>query len=107
MGEAAAQFSDYVIATSDNPRSENPAAILQDIEPGLKTTSTPYEMIVDRREAIFRAITQAKPGDVVLLAGKGHETYQILPAGKIHFDDREVAREALMERKMERKSRRQ
>ncbi|HZS05814.1 MAG TPA: UDP-N-acetylmuramoyl-L-alanyl-D-glutamate--2,6-diaminopimelate ligase [Blastocatellia bacterium] len=99
MGEAAAQLSDHVIVTSDNPRSENPAAILDDIEPGLKNLSTPYEMIVDRREAIFRAITQASPGDVVMVAGKGHETYQILPTGKIHFDDREVAREALTERR--------
>ncbi|MFN7946658.1 MAG: UDP-N-acetylmuramoyl-L-alanyl-D-glutamate--2,6-diaminopimelate ligase [Blastocatellia bacterium] len=99
MGEAAAQLSDYVIATSDNPRSEDPEAILRDIEPGLKSTSTPFEMITDRRAAIFRAITQAAPGDVVMIAGKGHETYQILATGKIHFDDREVAREALTARK--------
>src|SRR5262249_37785956 len=58
-----------------------------------------YDLMVDRREAIFRAILQARPGDVILIAGKGHETYQILPTGKIDFDDREVAREALAERK--------
>jgi UDP-N-acetylmuramyl-tripeptide synthetase len=99
MGEAAAQLSDYVIATSDNPRSEDPEAILREIEPGLKSASTPFEMITDRRTAIFRAIAQAAPGDVVMIAGKGHETYQVLATGKIHFDDREVAREALTARK--------
>ena len=100
MGEAAARLSDRVIATSDNPRSEDPAAILADIEPGLKKFATPYEMLIDRREAIFRAIAQAAPGDVVVIAGKGHEDYQVLASGKIHFDDREVAREALAERRV-------
>jgi UDP-N-acetylmuramyl-tripeptide synthetase len=99
MGVAAAQLSDHVIATSDNPRSEDPAAILKEIEPGLKTSVTPYQMIADRRAAIFEAITHASPGDVVMIAGKGHETYQILASGKIHFDDREVAREALAARR--------
>ncbi len=99
MGEAAAQLSDYVVVTSDNPRSEDPAAILKEIEPGLKSSSTPYQMMVDRRVAIFQAISQAGPGDVVMLAGKGHETDQILATGKIHFDDREIAREALAERR--------
>jgi UDP-N-acetylmuramyl tripeptide synthase len=98
MGEAASRLSDQVIATSDNPRTENPVMILNDIRIGLDRIGKPYELIVDRREAIFRAITHAKPGDVVIIAGKGHETYQILPTGKIHFDDREVAREALAER---------
>lgn len=99
MGEVSAKLSDLVIATSDNPRSENPVMILNDIRIGLDRVSKEYELIVDRREAIFRAITLAKPNDVVLIAGKGHETYQILPTGKIHFDDREVAREALAERR--------
>lgn len=99
MGEVAAKQSDWVIATSDNPRSENPVMILNDIRIGLDRVGKAYELIVDRREAIFRAVTQAKPGDVVIVAGKGHETYQILPTGKIDFDDREVAREALAERK--------
>lgn len=99
MGEASAKLSDWVIATSDNPRSENPVMILNDIRVGLDRVGKNYELIVDRREAIFRAVTQAKPGDVVVIAGKGHETYQILPTGKIHFDDREIAREALAERK--------
>jgi UDP-N-acetylmuramoyl-L-alanyl-D-glutamate--2,6-diaminopimelate ligase len=95
MGEEAAELSDLVIATSDNPRSEDPLLILNDIRVGLNRKNAPYELIVDRRDAIFRAIKQAKPGDVVLIAGKGHETYQILATGRIHFDDREVAREAL------------
>ncbi len=99
MGEVAAKQSDFVIATSDNPRSENPVMILNDIRIGLDRVGKTYELIVDRREAIFRAISQAKPGDVVIIAGKGHETYQILPTGKIDFDDREVAREALAERR--------
>ena len=99
MGEVAAKQSDWVIATSDNPRSENPVMILNDIRIGLDRVGKNYELIVDRREAIFRAVSQAKPGDVVIIAGKGHETYQILPTGKIDFDDREVAREALTERR--------
>lgn len=99
MGEAAARLSDWVIATSDNPRSENPVMILNDIRIGLDRVMQNYELIVDRREAIFRAVTLARPNDVVLIAGKGHETYQILPTGKIHFDDREVGREALAERR--------
>jgi UDP-N-acetylmuramyl tripeptide synthase len=88
-----------VIATSDNPRTEDPIRILNDIRVGLDRVGKHYEMIPDRHEAIFRAILHAKPGDVVLLAGKGHETYQILAGGKVDFDDRAVAREALAERR--------
>ncbi|MFN0107690.1 MAG: UDP-N-acetylmuramoyl-L-alanyl-D-glutamate--2,6-diaminopimelate ligase [Blastocatellia bacterium] len=99
MGEVAAKQSDWVIATSDNPRSENPVMILNDIRIGLDRVGKNYELIVDRREAIFRAVSQAKPGDVIIIAGKGHEPYQILATGKIDFDDREVAREALTERR--------
>jgi UDP-N-acetylmuramyl-tripeptide synthetase len=99
MGEEAAKHSDWVIATSDNPRTEDPIRILNDIRVGLDRVGKHYEMIPDRREAIFRAILHAKPGDVVLLAGKGHETYQILAGGKMDFDDRAVAREALAERR--------
>jgi UDP-N-acetylmuramoyl-L-alanyl-D-glutamate--2,6-diaminopimelate ligase len=99
MGEEAARLSDYVIATSDNPRSEDPLLILNDIRVGLARVGKHYDLMVDRREAIFRAIMQARPGDVIVIAGKGHETYQILPTGKIDFDDREVSREALAERK--------
>lgn len=99
MGETAGRWSSLVLATSDNPRSEDPQAILNDIQPGLERSGTPYQLITDRREAIFHAITTARPGAVVMIAGKGHEDYQILPTGKIHFDDREVAREALTERR--------
>jgi UDP-N-acetylmuramoyl-L-alanyl-D-glutamate--2,6-diaminopimelate ligase len=96
MGEEAARLSDLVIATSDNPRSEDPLLILNDIRVGLdRVAGKPYELIVDRREAIFRAITRASRCDLVLIAGKGHENYQIIGANKNHFDDREVAREAL------------
>jgi UDP-N-acetylmuramoyl-L-alanyl-D-glutamate--2,6-diaminopimelate ligase len=98
MGEIAAQLADVAIATSDNPRSEDPEAILDDIEVGLKRSGRDYLRIVERREAIFRAISEARSGDVVLIAGKGHETYQILGGRTIHFDDREVAREAMLER---------
>jgi UDP-N-acetylmuramoyl-L-alanyl-D-glutamate--2,6-diaminopimelate ligase len=99
MGKAAAELSDVVIATSDNPRSEDPAQILEDIEIGLKNANGNYQLIIDRREAIFTAITEAQPKDIVIIAGKGHEDYQILATGKIHFDDREVATEALQQRK--------
>ena len=99
MGEAAAQLSDRVMATSDNPRSEDPQAILNDIEVGLRQGGGAYELTADRRTAIRRAIDLAAPGDVVLIAGKGHEDYQILATGKIHFDDREEAAAALAERR--------
>ncbi len=98
MGEEAARLSDFVLATSDNPRSEDPQTILREIEVGLKTAKGNYELIVDRRAAIMRAVTEAKQNDIVIIAGKGHEDYQILASGKIHFDDREVAREALGKR---------
>lgn len=99
MGQDAGQLSDLVVATSDNPRSEDPQAILRDIEAGLKQSNGSYELIEDRRAAINRAITGAKANDVIVIAGKGHEDYQILASGKIHFDDREVAQEALRLRK--------
>jgi UDP-N-acetylmuramoyl-L-alanyl-D-glutamate--2,6-diaminopimelate ligase len=95
MGEAAGRGSDLVIVTSDNPRTENPLEIIEQIEVGLKNTGCPYLVISDRREAIHRAIFKAKQGDVVIIAGKGHETYQIVGNNKYHFDDREIAREAL------------
>jgi UDP-N-acetylmuramoyl-L-alanyl-D-glutamate--2,6-diaminopimelate ligase len=95
MGEAAANLSDVVILTSDNPRTEDPEQILMDVEVGLRKTSKHYLKIPDRREAIFHAISEAKEGDIVMIAGKGHEDYQIIGKQIIHFDDREVAREAL------------
>jgi len=98
MGEVAARLSDVVVATSDNPRTEDPEAILADIEAGLRTAGKPYLKMVDRRAAIQKAVGEARPGDLVLIAGKGHEDYQIIGAEKQHFDDREVAREALAAR---------
>jgi UDP-N-acetylmuramoyl-L-alanyl-D-glutamate--2,6-diaminopimelate ligase len=95
MGEAAASLSDVVIATSDNPRTEDPEAILRDVEEGLKSSGRPYLKIVERREAIRRAVAEARAGDIVVIAGKGHEDYQIVGNERRHFDDREVAREAL------------
>ncbi|MBR3499392.1 MAG: UDP-N-acetylmuramoyl-L-alanyl-D-glutamate--2,6-diaminopimelate ligase [Selenomonadaceae bacterium] len=95
MGRIAAKFSDVVIVTSDNPRTEDPEKILDEIEVGLGDKA--HERIVDRRAAIFRAIELAEAGDIVLILGKGHETYQILNTGTIHFDDREVAKAAIKE----------
>jgi UDP-N-acetylmuramoyl-L-alanyl-D-glutamate--2,6-diaminopimelate ligase len=95
MGEAAASLSDLVILTSDNPRTEDPLAILADAEVGLHGVGKPYQKIADRREAIFTAIAEARTGDVVIIAGKGHEDYQIIGKEVFPFDDRKVAREAL------------
>lgn len=95
MGKAAGENSDAVIITSDNPRSEDPMKIIEEIEAGVKPTGVEFESISDRREAIFAAIRQAREGDVVIIAGKGHETYQVIGNEKFHFDDREVALEAL------------
>ncbi len=95
MGMAAAETSDFVILTSDNPRSEDPLAIINDAMVGLRRFDTPYIAEPDREKAIRKAIQEAKPGDIVILAGKGHETYQILKDGPIPFDDREVARRIL------------
>ncbi|MBW4613712.1 MAG: UDP-N-acetylmuramoyl-L-alanyl-D-glutamate--2,6-diaminopimelate ligase [Desmonostoc vinosum HA7617-LM4] len=94
MGKIAAELADVAVVTSDNPRTENPERILEDILAGIPTTIQPI-VIGDRATAIRTAILQAQPGDGVLLAGKGHEDYQILGTEKIHFDDREHARDAL------------
>jgi UDP-N-acetylmuramoyl-L-alanyl-D-glutamate--2,6-diaminopimelate ligase len=113
MGAAALQGSDIVIVTTDNPRTEDPLFIIGEIEAGLKAAGVkfsadtaptavpgkkPYAVVPDRREAIAAAIGMARPGDTVVLAGKGHETYQIIGETKIHFDDREIAREELRKR---------
>ncbi len=95
MGAAAAELSDYVVLTSDNPRSEDPLAIITDALVGLRRHDTAYRAEPDRTAAIRHILTQAEPGDIVILAGKGHETYQVLKDRTIHFDDREVAREIL------------
>lgn len=98
MGKIAAELADVAVVTSDNPRTEDPERILQDVVSGI---SSPNPIVIgDRATAIRTAILQAKPGDGVLLAGKGHEDYQILGTEKIHFDDREHAREALVERRV-------
>jgi len=93
MGEAAGKRADFCMITSDNPRSEEPEAIIAEILPGVQRTGCAYDTCADRREAIFAALKMAKKGDVVLIAGKGHETYQIIGKETIHFDDREVVRE--------------
>lgn len=95
MGEIAGNYSDLVIVTSDNPRNEDPLKIISEITAGISPTKTPFEVCSDRREAIQRAILVAKPGDVVIIAGKGHENYQIIGQDKFDFDDRKVAAEAL------------
>ena len=100
MGRIAAEYGDKIYVTSDNPRTEDPVQIVKDVEVGVKEAlreGTPYEVIVDRREAINHAIHDAKAGDIVIIAGKGHENYQILKNETIHFDDREEARKALKE----------
>jgi UDP-N-acetylmuramoyl-L-alanyl-D-glutamate--2,6-diaminopimelate ligase len=95
MGEAAAKGSDFVVLTSDNPRSEDPLAIMNDAVIGLQKSGAKYFMEPDRRKAIAFALQQATPGDIVLLAGKGHEKVQVTKEGSIPFDDVEVAREDL------------
>jgi UDP-N-acetylmuramoyl-L-alanyl-D-glutamate--2,6-diaminopimelate ligase len=97
MGAIAAELADWVVVTSDNPRTEDPERILQDVVAGIPASVSPTVM-GDRAAAIRKAILEAQPGDGVLIAGKGHEDYQILGTEKVHFDDREQARVALMER---------
>ncbi|HEY8531029.1 MAG TPA: UDP-N-acetylmuramoyl-L-alanyl-D-glutamate--2,6-diaminopimelate ligase [Limnochorda sp.] len=100
MGEVAARLADYVFITSDNPRSEDPLAICREVEAGVQAAlraggRARYEVVPDRREAIQRAIAMAREGDQVVIAGKGHETYQIFADRTVRFDDREEARKAL------------
>jgi UDP-N-acetylmuramoyl-L-alanyl-D-glutamate--2,6-diaminopimelate ligase len=111
MGEVAGRGADLAVVTSDNPRTEEPGSIVEMIVPGVERAGrrrlSPAEaragadgfaVEVDRRRAIRLAVDAARPGDVVLIAGKGHEDYQILGTTKIHFDDREEARAALLEK---------
>src|SRR5271163_4463340 len=95
MGEAAGRGSDFVVLTSDNPRSEDPLAIINDALVGLQRTGVQYSVEPDRRKAIALAIGEARPGDIILLAGKGHEKVQVTREGSVPFDDLEVARKAL------------
>ncbi|MBO4868031.1 MAG: UDP-N-acetylmuramoyl-L-alanyl-D-glutamate--2,6-diaminopimelate ligase [Ruminococcus sp.] len=98
MAAAAAEHADFLIVTSDNPRDEDPDDIINDVLKGLEGKDTPYVRMTDRREAIHWAIKNAEKDDIIVLAGKGHEDYQILAGGvKIHFDEREVVAEALKE----------
>jgi len=96
MAQTACRYATNPIFTSDNPRSEDPLAILEDMKAGVPDQE--FALIPDRREAIFKAIHEAQAGDIVVIAGKGHETYQIVGNQVLEFDDREVAREALSER---------
>jgi UDP-N-acetylmuramoyl-L-alanyl-D-glutamate--2,6-diaminopimelate ligase len=96
MGEAAGAGSDFVVLTSDNPRSENPLDIMNDALPGLQRSGVRYTLEPDRRKAIALAIQEAAPGDIVLIAGKGHEKVQITQSGTTPFDDMEEARSALV-----------
>jgi UDP-N-acetylmuramoyl-L-alanyl-D-glutamate--2,6-diaminopimelate ligase len=94
MGRIASELADKVVITSDNPRKEEPQAIIRDILEGIPLGARP-EVVIDRREAIVHALRMAEKGDIVVIAGKGHEDYQIFADKTIHFDDREVAREVL------------
>ena len=96
MAKAAAQYADKLVITSDNPRNEKPEAIIDDILAGLEDCKTPYDVVVDRREAIYHALKIAEKGDIIVLAGKGHEDYQVLAGMEhIHFDEREIVAEGL------------
>jgi len=95
MGQAAAEASDFVVLTSDNPRSEDPLAIMNDALVGIRRKDVPHVVEPDRAAAIKRALKEAREGDIVILAGKGHENYQVLKDKTIPFDDRAVAREVL------------
>jgi UDP-N-acetylmuramoyl-L-alanyl-D-glutamate--2,6-diaminopimelate ligase len=99
MGEAVGGRADVAIVTSDNPRTEDPAAIAKPVEEGVRAAGGSPIVELDRAQAIQRAIAEAKAGDVVLVAGKGHEDYQIIGKDKRHFDDREEARNALADRR--------
>ena len=97
MGEAAGKGSDFVVLTADNPRSEDPMKIIEDVLPGLESAGTRYTIEPERKKAVATAIAEATSGDVVLIAGKGHEKYQITREGIFPFDDVKVAREALQQ----------
>src|SRR4029079_17209814 len=94
MARAASEFSDLTVVTSDNPRTEDPQTILDEVASGLADNREAVK-IIDRREAVKYAVDHAKPGDIVVIAGKGHENYQIIGRTKHPMDDRELAREAL------------
>ena len=95
MGEIAGEMADFCVVTSDNPRTEEPMKIIAMVEEGVRRSGCDYVVIESRRDAIKYALDNARTGDCIVLAGKGHETYQILNSGTIHFDEREVVREIL------------
>ena len=96
MAAAAAKYADRLVVTSDNPRNEEPEAIIADILAGLKDSDIPRDIVTDRKEAIFHALKIAEKGDIIVLAGKGHEDYQVLAGMKhIHFDEREIVAEGI------------
>jgi len=98
MGAVAGKLSDIAVLTSDNPRTEDPVGIILQVQDGLEGTAAETHVEVDRRKAIALALSLAHAGDAVLIAGKGHEDYQIFADRTVHFDDREVAREELVRR---------
>jgi UDP-N-acetylmuramoyl-L-alanyl-D-glutamate--2,6-diaminopimelate ligase len=102
MGEVAQRLADLAIVTSDNPRGEDPDTIIDEIVTAMKPGG--YERVTDRRQAIRRALAAARPGDLILLAGKGHETYQILGNTRTEFDERIVVREQLARLQQEARS---
>ena len=95
MGKAAADWSDFAVVTTDNPRTEEPEAIIADILPGFDGSATPYRVVVDRIEAIHWAMDHAETDDVIVLCGKGHETYQEVNHVKHHMDEREIVADYL------------
>tara|TARA_Y100001936_G_scaffold253316_1_gene317257 strand:- start:3411 stop:3722 length:312 start_codon:yes stop_codon:yes gene_type:complete len=99
MGEIARQLADEIVVTSDNPRSEVPIEIAKEIAAGIAIGATPYRIVLDRAEAIHEAIAEALPGDLVLVAGKGHESYQIIGGQTLPFDDVSVSQDALTRRR--------
>ena len=97
MGEISGRIADFTIITSDNPRTEEPSRILADIEEGIKNTGGKYIVIEDRTEAIRYAMDNAMKDDIIVLSGKGHETYQIFKDKTIHYDEREIVENILRE----------
>ena len=98
MGQIAAELADQIVVTSDNPRSEDPSDIAKQIVSGMDQASTGPKILLERAEAIQFAVNHATTGDSVLIAGKGHETYQITGSQQLPFDDTEVVKEALLKR---------
>ena len=101
MGSVVARLADVAVVTSDNPRSEEPEQIIADVLEGMREAPIPVHVESDRTKAIRLAMRLAQRDDIVLLAGKGHETYQVLKAGKIHYDEREIVAQVLKELKQE------